>query len=205
MTIGDFDRAAETLYRAAGLDVGEPACPLALARALLGPGNVRTAPLHALPGDAAITKVNGSWRIYLREGTPPRRARFAICHELSHWTLGVDRSERDCDRLAAALIAPRAAFLRAAKACGPRLTKLAALFSASESCMALRLGEVTLDPVALVTRDEVRIRGVVFGWPSEARLREMAVRRAPSWLKKCRLRDDGSRTVLRPEPAFLSA
>jgi len=177
-------------------DTSEAPRVLALARRVLGgAGTVLTVHARALPGDAALATVNGERRIYLRSGLSPLRQRWAVAHELGHLALELDSSTREnedaCDAFAAALLLPRRAFQVALRETGVSYTKLAQWFVTTESCAALRLGEVTDVPLALVAPSRTRVRGAEFGWPLELRAgRIPGVRRAT-------LRDDRRRVALR--------
>lgn len=191
MSTGDFDAAAKTLYRAAGFSSDEQAPMLTLAERLLGDGAIRTTPRGVLSTHGAIARVGTSWRIYLAGDCPEARRRFVLAHELSHWALGPAATEAECDRLAGALVLPRAAFLRCARR-GPTLAT-AKRFGVDCSCAWLRYGEVTGCPLALVTPTSIRLRGAAYSWPSEPRLRDLNV----PGVRKCALRDDPRRAVLR--------
>jgi hypothetical protein len=199
----DIEGEADLLYRRAGLDPATPAPPLWLAEQLLGSGSV--VGVHSLrqPGGACLVRLHGHPRIYFRNLLPPERRGFVIGHELAHWCLG-DRvgdeaeTERACDALAAALIAPRAAFLRALRRHGARFPRLAKAFATSESLVALRFGETTFAPLALVAPRSVRVRGAAYSWPSaEKDIRSMvASSGAMPGLRKAQLRDDPRRCAL---------
>ncbi len=197
----DIEGDATWLYKRAGLDPGTAAPPLWLATELLGPGCVVAVPALRERGGACLVRVSGQPRIYYRASLPPVLRDFAIGHELAHWLLG-DRiaGERDteaaCDYLAAALVAPRAAFLRAVSKHGARFTRLAKAFATSESLVALRYGECTDEPLALVAPRSVRVRGATYPWPSEPLIRELAAIPKPE-LRKARLLDDRQRVALR--------
>lgn len=173
MNPSHIEQEARETYRYAKLDSREPAKMLDLARKVLGPSGVQTVPVNALPCDGYLAKVHGEPRIYLRSGLSEERRRFVIGHELGHHILGIDSSTRDneeaCDRFAAALVAPREAFDLALRIGGPDYAKLAKWFSTTESCAALRFGEVTDTPLALVAPGRVRIRGAEFAWPEKMR------------------------------------
>lgn len=188
---------SEDIYRAAGLACDEPAPPTVLVEKVLGPNSIRLVPRHALPGFGAAARVGAIWRIYLVESAPDTVRRFVTLHELSHVVLGSAASEQQCDALAAALLAPRPAFLRALRARGARLPALARVFGTTQSCVGLRLGEVTEQPTALVDARSVRIRGAEYSWPSESQLRALAAGSRLPGLKKARLSDDRTRAVLR--------
>lgn len=201
MTLEDIEGEAGVLYRSTGFELDEPAPMLELARRALGRGCVLQVHARAIPGDACLATVGGERRLYLRRGLSPERARWAIAHELGHWALGVDSSSREnednCDALAAALVAPRAAFRAALRECGDRYHKLAVWFQTTESCAALRLGEVTGDPLALIAPARVRVRGSEFVWPGEAELRQLAAKPRVPGVRKARLRDDQRRVAMR--------
>lgn len=192
MILGDIEAVAGTLYRAAGFSLDVQAPPLAIAERLLGDGAIRTAPAEAMASRGALVRVGSNWRVYLNAGCDAQQKRFVLMHELSHWALP-DATEETCDRLAAALLLPRPAFLAAVAHHGARLATLARRFGTTESCAALRLGEATASPVALVTPLAVRKRGAAFGWPADAVLRARV--RVPG-VRKCRLTDALQRLML---------
>lgn len=188
---------AARLYRVAGLDYWRGAAVGELVRGLLGGDALRTAPASALPADGVIARVHGRWFIYVREGL--RDARFVALHELAHWALGAGATETECDRLAAALLAPRPAFDRAIRELGPRrsYTGLARWFGSTETAAALRYGEVTGEPLVVVAPASVRVRGAAYSWPSEPELRGLVKERRLPGLSKATLRDDPLRVALR--------
>ncbi len=202
LTAADIEGTAEAMYRAAGLDPCEGASPLALAKRLFGAGSVRSYHAASLPGDGALAWVDGKPRIYVRAKLPKARLRFAICHELAEWCLTLARYqehdvEQMADALAAALLAPRQLFLRVLRADGQRLPLLAAHLGTTESCAALRLGETTDLPLALVAPSRpVRVRGAAFAWPDEDTIRRMAAGRIAPGLARTKLQDEPRRVVL---------
>ncbi len=200
MGLGELDGIGGLLYRRAGKDPRQPARMVVLAKRLLGDAAVQYVPDCALPGDAAYARVNGEPRIFVRQGLPQSRLRFAVAHELAHWALGIGSetlaNERVCDALAAALVAPWDAFRFSFLNEGSSFRQLAARFGASESCIALRVGEVFGSPLALVTPKAVRTRGDGYHWPAEPVVR--AIAKAPKpWIRRVDLGDDASRVVLR--------
>lgn len=195
MQIGELEELAGHLYREARYTDCEQAPLVTLANRLLGPNSVRLVPASALPGNGALARVGAHWRVYLRRDASQVAKRFVLLHELAHWALGSGGSEEECDALAAALLAPRRAFLLAVAALGSDFGALAAHFGASESCVALRLGEATGCPLALITPRAVRLRGSVFSWPDERALRAKSNTQRPG-LRKARLRDEPERVVL---------
>jgi len=201
MMAGDIERTAELLYRAAGCDVASPAPPGLLIERLLGPRAVRLVPERALPAEAAIVRVGQAWKIFVCATLRPEQRRFVALHELAHWAIGLRAAESDCDALAAALLVPRGAFLRAVRAKGGRIATLAATFKTTHSFAALRLGETTHRPVALVTAESIRTRGAAYTWPSGAQLLRAARGDLPG-IRKIGLPDDPGRVALRPTRPF---
>jgi hypothetical protein len=195
MTLDEIEGEAALLLRQGGQDDGGPPRVLELARAALGPGGIEAVPHRALPGDGCLATVQGERRIYVRTGLSPLRLRWVVAHELGHLSLCLDSSSRQnedaCDAFAAALLLPRRGFQVALREVGANYSKLARWFVATESCVALRLGEVTDVPLALVAPARVRTRGAEFAWPADLRAARMpGVRRAT-------LRDDRRRVVMR--------
>lgn len=197
----DIEGEADAIYRAAGLDSATAAPPIWLATQLLGSGSVVGAPFLRQPGGGCLVRVGPQVRIYYRSRLSQQQRDFVVAHELAHWALR-DRAGNEveteiaCDALAAALIAPRAAFLKVVAKHGARFTRLAKAFACSESLAALRFGETTLEPLALVAPLRVRVRGSAYSWPSEPAIRKIAAEPKPG-LRKAVLRDDARRVALR--------
>lgn len=206
MDAGDLEGLAEAAYREAGAAPDEAESPATIARALLGRDAVEVVPAGALRRSAAsLVRVADQWRIYLRRGEPSVM-RFAVAHELAHWLLrraglaGTEDEETAADYLGAALVAPRRAFLAALRALGRDLPELADAFVTTESLAALRFGETTLTPMALVRPGLVRVRSQLeFVWPEEETIRRWASGKPPTGLAKTRLTDDPRRVVLTGE------
>jgi hypothetical protein len=200
--VGDFtpeelEGTAEATYRRAGLDPGEAADLVELAERLLGAGAVRAVHGGALPGAAALARVGSSWCVFVRARLPEQRVLFAVGHELGHHVLGADAPEWACDAFAGALLAPRQAYLRAAREIGPNWSALAERFHCSESWSALRWGEVIGTPTALIAPLSVRVRGEPYAWPERpSELRALALAPRPG-LARARLRDDPHRIIMR--------
>src|SRR5688572_15014977 len=193
--LDDIEGEAGLMLRRWGDGDTEAPRVLELARRVLGDrSGVVTVHARALPGDAAVAVVNGQQRIFVRRGLEPSRQRWAVAHELGHIALRLDSSslanEDACNAFAAALLAPRRAFQAALRETGMSYTQLARWFVTTESCAALRLGEVTDVPLALVAPARVRVRGADFSWPTDLRAaRVPGVRRAT-------LKDDRRRVAL---------
>lgn len=192
----EIEGEAEAILRSVGMDPREDVRTTRLARAL-GLSLARAGPL-LVPGDAVLVRVGEDWRICLRGRLSPIRARFAVAHEIAEWWLrrngytGED-AEQVADRLGAALVAPRQRVVWLVRRV-PSIKELAAAFEATESLTALRIGEATGEPIALVAPTRVRVRGEPWDWPSEAKLRQVARGPAPRGLVKVEL--EGPRRVV---------
>lgn len=195
----ELEGIAESAYAEAELDPERPHLPR-LAKALLGPRAIERGPrpLHA---PACLVRVRGEWRIIVGRNLPPRFALFAVGHELAHWLLGRvgfvgEDEEAVADALAAALLMPRPAFRRALLSVGDDWSELARVMCATETAVALRLGEVTRRPLAVVAPARVRVRGdEEWLWPDESTIRQWARKPLPG-LRKTKLKDDPRRVVL---------
>lgn len=198
MDLADVHATAAAILRAAGYDEWDAPGAPALAKRLVGLDRVVRD-----GGRAAAVSLHGLPLIQLpRRGTPAER-NFAIAHELAEWWLRRDgyegeRIEEVADAVAAALVAPRLAFAAAVREHGHDYPALAELFCATESLVALRVGEVIGNPIALVAPLRVRARGEPYEWPPEPELRRVAnANPLPSGIVRARLRDDARRVVLR--------
>jgi hypothetical protein len=193
----DVEGEARWLLR--GID-GVPGAR-ALAKKHLGEDAVRVVPRHALPVPAALAKVNGQLRIYLRSGMTRADERWNICHELAEWHLGeLGYDEPDVEEvaetLAAALVAPREPFRRIALA-SRDLPQLAEAFTTTQTAVALRLAEARCVEAAAVVRPGlVRVRAPDgFVLPDERGLRR-AAREGHAQLERHVLTDDRRRVAL---------
>jgi hypothetical protein len=210
----DLEGIAEQLYRDAKLDPSEPASPVRIAKTLLGADAVRIVPKHALRfAGAALVPVDGKYRIFVSNAVPQAEIAHHVGHELAHWALKregfagpKDEEEKLADYIGAALVAPRAAFLRAVRAFGDDFTdgdtraQFAEAFAASESLTVLRLGETTSRAIALVRPGLVRVRGQLsFVWPDEHTLIGWARGPLPPGIVKARLGDDRARIIILPD------
>lgn len=198
LTEREIEALAEEAIRAAGFDPADLPDAVRLARRLVGP--VRTFAPACLPGDAVLARVGGERRIYVRGRLPPIRLRWAVLHECAEALLeGGGYRERDvevvADRLAASLGVPRPAARKACRQRGPEWRQLALDFRTTQSCAALRFGEVTGWPTLLVTPKSVRDRGEPYHWPSNE---ELLTRRKIPGIVKTKLRDAPKRVAARP-------
>lgn len=185
---------AADVYAAAGARRSDPPGPSALACAILGSAAIRYVDGSGLAGDAAL--VGDTIRV--RRRLSPERETFAIAHELGEWAARREQradAEQFADHIAACIVAPHPAFTRAARALDEDLTALGAAFVASESLVALRIGETEGAPMALVTPLRVRIRGSAWSWHDERTVRALAERGADG-VRCVRLRDDPRRVAV---------
>lgn len=182
MNLGELETVAESMLQSAGMDDGEAHKMTDLASSLLGKGAVRVVPHKALPAKAQLATVNGRKMIFIQKGLTSSMSRWAVAHELAHWGLGIDSShphnEVICEALAARLIIPRRAYAAAANRHGHQYRRLAKSFVTTESCVALRHGEVSGRPLALISPALVRHRGDQREWPHEMVLRNLDLVRA---------------------------
>ncbi len=189
------------LLRSTGRDDDAPPIALELAADLLGDG----APVYVVPatevwGDGEVEEIApGRWRIFVRENLSPEQFLFTVYHEIAEWhvhrlRLRFDHfleKERVCDAIAAALVAPQRAFRAALRDHGEDFAELAEDFLATETCMALRLGEVEHVPVCVLSEGGVRrVRGPAWTWPQDP-----TTASGPG-LRRARLRDRGERLAL---------
>jgi hypothetical protein len=173
----EIEGLANDIYRAAGADPHQPPSVLRLVRALLGPGAVEIA---STPGDATLEQdLWGQWQITVRPGQTRVRREFAVAHELiEYWLQREGYVGEDIERAAtygaACLIVPRQAFRSAWPFHGwDGLGRLAKRFSATQTCITLRAGEIFDVPVAVVCRN-----GFVFRRWIDADITDGALRRA---------------------------
>lgn len=196
MNLENIEGEAELVLRLSHIETDTVPSPLQIATTVMGEGAVRVHHASSFPGDACLVRCCGGPRIYLRRGLTLARARWAIAHELGHYVLKLDSSRKEnedaCDAFAAALLVPRLAF-RLALRQTQEFASLARFFRVTESCVALRYGEVTGKPLALVTPERIRTRGEPWAWPEERELRMHSI--GTQYLQKFRLSDDRKRVV----------
>ena len=189
------------LYQEAREDPDEPVSPVRLARRLLGADGVRLVPRLALQTDwAALIQINGHPCIAVRRDVPDAELGHTIARALAKWALRraqlLDANDI-CDYVAAALVAPAPAFRRALSSIGPNLPELADVFRTTQSLVALRWGESTARPLALVRPGLVRVRNVrEFAWPPDPVVWKWARVRPPVSLERTTLTDDRRRVLL---------
>lgn len=194
MDVWEVDALQRELYQRARLDPDVPANMLDLACGL----GLRVRMIHpaTFPGDGMLV----GDEVLLRTKISRVRKRFALAHEIAEWRLaGVAHEyiEQLCDALAAALIAPRRPFIRAANELGAEaFGQLAFAFGMTQTGAALRSAETLLFPLALVRPGLVRVRGPLeFEWGTEAQVRRWAEAPRPG-LKKVEITDEPRRAAL---------
>jgi hypothetical protein len=168
--------------------------------------NVHKVPARLLRGaDGMLCWASPSWRICVRNTLPPERLRFVVAHEIAERyfkTAGCEATasdkEQQCDAVAACLVTPTEVFVDAVNHYGhTSFRHLASAFLVTQTCAALRVGEVTPTPLAVLHPTAVRFRGVAQRMPSDlARLRRLARGKMPPGLEKIRLTDEPKRVVL---------
>lgn len=164
-----IEAEAEGILRGAGFDPEDPPTIEELAHAVVE----RVVPHHGI--SSAARWVGSTRELWINPRLSPRRRAFSIAHELAERHLsrlgyeGEDVEAR-ANAIGAALLVPAPALRFALRQIGRRLPELSDVFDVSQSIVALRLGEVTGSPLALVMDHRVAVRGEPFAWPSAARL-----------------------------------
>lgn len=170
----DLDGEVRRLYEQADFDLCNPTSVISLAFRLLGQGSVQYVRGRGSMYDPATN------RILIDKRLDVRARSYALAHELAEWhLLRLGYREADTEKVAnalgARLIVPREAWRIAVASKGHDLETLAAWFRTTQAIMALRRGEVTDTPVALVTPRWIATRGEEYCWPPEPHLRLVAM------------------------------
>jgi hypothetical protein len=182
----EIEGIAHGLYRAAKADEDEPPGAVAIARRLLGLDCIRAAWVDGLTDGARLVYEYGRPRIYVRRRITPARLNFAVGHELGEWALdreGYDGDDRElvADAVAAAILLPPQAFRRAYRREGFALASIAGQFIAPEGAVALRVGEVCHEPVALVSSGAVLRRDLHNELPSNDDIARLSRQSLDAW------------------------
>ncbi len=202
LTLTDLEKLAEWAYRAAGLEPDTPAAPLELARLLIAGGShVPVARCTELRTPARLARVGSQWRIYVRASFDDTAMRWLVAHECAEWILARENYrgtdiEQKAESLAARLIAPRPA-ARIAIDAGLDFQELAEAFGMSQSSAALRRGEVSREPTALITPEAVYLRGDDWAWGDDTAIRQIATAASTPGIVRARCTDNVERTALR--------
>lgn len=153
--------------------------------------------------DAELVFLEGRMRIRLRRGLSHQRRRWAIMHEIAEWHLLERLRYRESDievcaeAITAALVMPRGPFRRMLAEVGTDFAALAEAFCATQTAAALRYGEVTRTPLAVVGPGILRVRGDERAWLADPDLvRWHANEGPPSGVQLRPLTDDPRRVVL---------
>jgi hypothetical protein len=174
----DAESIANNLLRHARLDIGEPVDPRIIAHRL----GLELEP-RAPRGCHEVIE-NGV--IYY----DPSRGLGPILHGLGHYAVQLMGAEIRDERLAISVTArlkvPMPAFKRAIRA-GLGRHSLAQQFGVKETCVALRYGEATGEPIAIITPSRIYAAGE-WPWPAEDVLRRM-VRERHRTIRTERMRD----------------
>lgn len=186
------ERIADSIRAQAGVD----GMPSKLARAL----GIDVAYVTGMVDRGGLAQHSGRWFIGVRRSLPDAYREHTIGHELAHWWARTNRvvdSEEQADYVGAALLMPRGALFERIRAIGYDFAELASSFAATETAVALRLGELEREPLAVVAPSSVRVRGPEeWVWPDGDTVRRWARNGCPGYSKE-RLRDDRRRVVLR--------
>lgn len=189
---------ADAIIREAGAEPADGLSVWQLCGELLG-----TVPeFVSMRTEAEVVPVNGRFRVFVRRGTRPARARWLVGHELAEWWYIVNGYrgpdiEARCDALGAALVAP-APFVNSLRAeLGDNARLLAKRLKTTQSVALLRLGECADQAVALVRRNRSTIiRGPFVEWPIRPSWEPANARRAPG-IVRVRITDEPNRFGLR--------
>lgn len=199
MTPGDLDLSARRLRARAGFDEWDVPLPGVIALALFGPHGYEVVPGLGLCGELHVD--GGDIRVRVASGMTDEEQDFAAAHELGHysdhlegWGLVGPDLERACDVFAAALMMPAGPFMQALNMFGDKWSSIAPLFGTTETATALRAGELTGRPIAVVGPLTCRARGEA-EWPEEQTLRAWRSKPGPG-VATARLRDDPRRVVM---------
>ncbi len=143
----EAERRVTALYRKAGIDQERDPGALRLASRLPG---VRLEAVPGLPERGCLTRTRSGCVIRWREDLPAWRRDFVVGHELAHYAVR-DSDEQACDRMAAAIVAPRPAMRALRREYGNDLARSAAALRTCQTVVARRLTEISDEPCAVVT------------------------------------------------------
>lgn len=177
----DPDALAAEICEAVEVESHRPHDAVGLATAFLGHDSVLAVDPTEVWGDGELVPHGTRWRILVRDNLSAPDTSFTVLHELAHFWLKVRGAafrsyidqERTCDAVAACLQAPRPVFVPAMIRRGLKLAPLADEFRATQTAMALRIGEVSGRAVAVVSPGLVRTRGRTHPWPTLESLRHL--------------------------------
>lgn len=206
----------DSLYQHTGYSPDAPPTAIPIAKACFGPDFIRLVPKtwgrRGHPGISAarIDTESGEVRVLLPRGMHPRRAHWQVSYRVARWWMrrngyvfgcGAESAEADSisEILAAAIVAPRRAFLASLLRHDGDLAALARAWCLEESSIALRIAEATRQvDAAVVDRDHVRVRLAIGRLPEdEGELRRLvALPVLPRGFVRVRLADDPTRVAM---------
>jgi hypothetical protein len=189
------------LYRRLDLDPGTPVDTFRLARMLFGRDAIER--VSSIVGERGKTYVvRGQRRIAVCRRLPIDVAHHVVGHELGHAMLDeIDYSEEDtervCDQIGAALMAPLPAVRSMIRTFGPDHELIADEIVATQTWAALRIAEASGMSRAVLTPQRVYVRGPdTFVW-CERSLRALARDpRSRPGVAKTRLTDARERCII---------
>lgn len=176
----DPEVAAQVMRETAGLRRGELPGAVGFADRFLGPGRVLLVDPREVWGDGEAT---ADGYVLVRADLPYEDREFTIYHECCEiWIarrgmrIEYRAKEAACDATAGALQAPPAIFAVAVRELGhDAFAELAAGFRATQTAMALRLGEVMGPPVRVERPGLTRTRGRAHDWSRSACVKRVAL------------------------------
>jgi hypothetical protein len=196
MELNDLEGEVSRLYRFIRADEAAPPGILAITNGL---------GINVHWGMPGCVPARFSWErceILVRRRMSPVETTFWIAHEVAEYWLervgvkAVEEREQFADALAVRILSPRPAYRKTVRAVGADFEQLGSIYTLSQTCSALRLGEAVGRPVAVVMPGRVLARGELQAW-SERELR--AVVRAtevPRELLRVKLSDRRGRIAL---------
>lgn len=197
--LGEAESFIEDWYLRAGVrDPDVVMLPGELIRMRFGEESVVLVP-H-LKERASVCEIDGSPIYAVRSSLSRLARRHSLGHEMGHTACkdngysGEDL-ERVCDYVGAGIQTRRGPFLKRAKQIGPDFAQLAKEFGTTETWAALRYGEVTSEPIAVVAPKAIRVRGANWEWGSPENVRS-AAKHGARGIVSVRLTDDSQRVAL---------
>jgi len=185
LDIQALESDVEKIYRLARSRKRDAWPPSRLAVTILGPTAIAL-----VPGQLQLGRLVGS-QIRVRAGLPAAITQWVIGHELAHFVRGPSCAGPDeetaCDYIAAAVQMRWHVFAARLREVGHDYRQLALDFGTTETSAALRIGEVTGRPIAVVLPARVYARGELASMPDD-RVRTLAAAPWPG-VRKVRITD----------------
>ncbi len=169
---------------------------VSIAIELYGDSVIYPAPPRSL-FEATGVSIGGRTRIALRQGTPVRRANYAIAHAIAVMLLQqLGESAMHAPELAAFLVAPTDAYQTSIDAVGLDLVALGNAYTITGTSAALRFAEVANVDAAVTTPDRVHVHGPGLKWMSHDDVRAIARRKNPKSVRRRVIHDEVGRVAL---------